>query len=173
MAPILRFITSSGYKKKEPRYVCRSEAKASPSHRMWTEVSSSVTPLKFTTYSGSKKKTPAIYVKIKTLKIPGNGAPLHVPPAGSLWREMFCVQSQWFIHSFIFIGVPKKEPSDEMRGKHVVTIQRAPHGQKAYIPWCVAWFPKGIVNDTAISTPVPCNLQHNTFKLGLDRPEPC
>ena len=42
MAPKLRFIISSGSKKKEPRYACLSEAKASHSHRMWTEVSSSV-----------------------------------------------------------------------------------------------------------------------------------
>jgi len=33
---------SSGSKKKEPRYVCLSETNASHSHKMWTEVSSSV-----------------------------------------------------------------------------------------------------------------------------------
>jgi hypothetical protein len=33
---------SSRSKKKEPRYVCLSGAKASHSHKMWTEVSSSV-----------------------------------------------------------------------------------------------------------------------------------
>jgi hypothetical protein len=43
MAPILLFITSSGYEKKEPRYAGLSKAKASLSHRTWTEVSSSVT----------------------------------------------------------------------------------------------------------------------------------
>jgi len=42
VAPILRFIISSGSKKKEPRYAWLSEAKASHSHKMWTEVSSSV-----------------------------------------------------------------------------------------------------------------------------------
>ena len=42
MAPILSFLISSGYKKKEPRYVCLFEAKSSHSHRMWTEVSSSI-----------------------------------------------------------------------------------------------------------------------------------
>ena len=42
MAPILRFLTSSGSKNKEPRYVCLSEAKASHSHKKWTEVSPSV-----------------------------------------------------------------------------------------------------------------------------------
>ena len=42
MVPIFSFLISSGSKKKEPRYVCLSEAKASHSHKMWTEVSSSV-----------------------------------------------------------------------------------------------------------------------------------
>jgi len=41
MAPILSFLISSGSKKKEPRYVCLSETKASHSHKMWTDVSSS------------------------------------------------------------------------------------------------------------------------------------
>ena len=42
MAPIPNFLISSGSKKKELRYVSLSEAKASQSHKMWTEVSSSV-----------------------------------------------------------------------------------------------------------------------------------
>jgi hypothetical protein len=42
MAPMPSTLISSGSKKKEPRYVCLSEANASRSHRMWTEVSFSV-----------------------------------------------------------------------------------------------------------------------------------
>jgi hypothetical protein len=42
MAPILNFLISSGSKLKEPRCACLSEAEASRSHKMWTEVSSSV-----------------------------------------------------------------------------------------------------------------------------------
>jgi hypothetical protein len=38
MTPILSFLISSGFKNKESRYVCLSEAKASHSHKMWTEV---------------------------------------------------------------------------------------------------------------------------------------
>jgi len=53
-----------------------------------------------------------------------------------------------------------------MGGKHIVTIRRATHGQKA-------WFPRGIVYDTAIATPVPCSLQHDTFHFGLGRPDAC
>ena len=42
IAPMPSTLISSGSKKKEPRYACLSEANASRSHRMWTEVSSSV-----------------------------------------------------------------------------------------------------------------------------------
>jgi len=42
MAPTLSFLISSGSKKKEPRYVCLSEAKAPHSRKMWTEDSSSI-----------------------------------------------------------------------------------------------------------------------------------
>jgi hypothetical protein len=40
MAPRLRLFISSGFR-KEPKYECLSEAKASHRHRMWSEVSSS------------------------------------------------------------------------------------------------------------------------------------
>jgi hypothetical protein len=39
-SPTLILLMSSGSKKKEPRYACLSEAKASHSQRMWAEVSS-------------------------------------------------------------------------------------------------------------------------------------
>jgi hypothetical protein len=74
-----------------------------------------------------------------------------------------------FIH--LPVGVPKKEPSQEMRGKHIVTVHGAPRARKAYKQWGAAWFPKGIVNSTAVTTPVSCSLQHDTFNLGLGRPE--
>jgi hypothetical protein len=37
--------------------------------------------------------------------------------------------------------------------KNTVTIHRAPRGQKAYIQWGAAWFPKGIVHNTVIVYP--------------------
>jgi len=49
---------------------------------------------------------------------------------------------------------------------------QSPMQRKAYIQQGSAWFPKGVVYDTAISTAVPCSLQHATFHLGLGRPEP-
>jgi len=42
MAPMPSTLMSSGSKKKKPRYACLSEANASHSLKMWTEVSSSV-----------------------------------------------------------------------------------------------------------------------------------
>ena len=65
-----------------------------------------------------------------------------------------------------------QRPQNEMRGKHTVTVHGAPHGQKAYIQWGAAWFSKGIVNNSAVTTLVQCSLQHDTFHLGLGRPEP-
>jgi len=58
------------------------------------------------------------------------------------------------------------------REKYLVTVHRAPRGRKAYIQWGAALFPKGIVYDTAITTPVPCSLQQDAFHLGLGRSEP-
>jgi len=40
MAPKPNLLMSLGSKKKEPRYACLSEARASHSHKMWAEVSS-------------------------------------------------------------------------------------------------------------------------------------
>ena len=57
-------------------------------------------------------------------------------------------------------------------GKYLVTVHGAPRGRKAYIQWGATLFPKGIIYDTAISTPVLCSFQHDTFHLGLGRPEP-
>jgi len=53
------------------------------------------------------------------------------------------------------------------RAKHLFTVHGTPWGQKAYIQLGVAWFPNRIVYNTAISTPVPCSLQHGNFHLDL------
>jgi hypothetical protein len=96
---------------------------------------------------------------------------LHGPPTRLLWREMLWFQSQWFIHSFIHSFISLKSPqlmSSPMKwGKYLVTVHGAPCGRKACVQCCVAWFPKGIIYDTAITTPVSCSLQHDTFHLGL------
>jgi hypothetical protein len=78
------------------------------------------------------------------------------------------------VYSFIYLypsESPVKEPS-HVSGENIWTPYLYPRGQKAYIQWGVVWFPKGIVYDTAITTPVPCSLQHHAFHLGWGRPEP-
>jgi len=80
-----------------------------------------------------------------------------------------------FIPSFIHVCLlesPKRSPPTYGE-KHKVTVHGAPRRRKAYIQWGAAWFPTGIVNDTAVSTPVPCSPRHDTFHLGLGRPESC
>ena len=76
-----------------------------------------------------------------------------------------------FIHLYLSESSFKK-PYHEMEEKHMVTVHRAPHTQKVYIQWGAVWFPKGIVYDTASTTPVPCRLQLDTFHLGLGSPVP-
>ena len=142
MAPLLSFVTSSGSKKKETRYVCLCEAKASHSHRKWTEVSSSVPRLKFATSSGSSVRAP----------------PPYSPHQGLYGKRCSVSRANSLLIRLHFSVPPKKEPAHEMRGKPTVTVHGAPRGRIAYIQRGEAWFPKGIVCDTAITTPVPCSL---------------
>jgi len=95
----------------------------------------------------------------------------YVPLTEPLWRD--ALSPEPMVYLFIHIESPFKELSHEMGGKHAVTIHRSPHEQKASTQWGAAWFPKGIIYDTAVTTPVPCSLQHDTFHVGLGRPEPC
>jgi hypothetical protein len=74
-------------------------------------------------------------------------------------------------HSFISVRVPQLRSPPMKWGKTYGHHPQIP--TQAERKWDVAWFPKGIVYDTAITTPVPCSLQRNTFHFGLGRPEPC
>jgi len=51
-----------------------------------------------------------------------------------------------------------KELSHEIGGKHMVTVHGTPPGRKVYLQWGADCFPKGIVFDTAVTTPVSCSL---------------
>jgi len=77
------------------------------------------------------------------------------------------------VYSFIYTcQSPQLRSSPKKWGKNTVTIHGGPCGWKAYIQWGVAWFPKGIVYDTAITIPLHCSLQHDTSQFGLGRPQP-
>jgi hypothetical protein len=78
------------------------------------------------------------------------------------------------------VRVPKKKPTyirtyihTYIEGILKVTVHGASSRRKAYIQWGAVWFPKGTVKNPAISAPVPCSLQHDTFHLDLGKPEPC
>ena len=104
--------------------------------------------------------------------------PVREPPPCSLtvspWTGILRNQSHWPIHFFVHVCLPespKRSPPTHGE-KHKVTTHGAQRRRKAHIQWGAAWFLKGIVNDTAISTPVPCSPRHDTFHFGLGRPEP-
>jgi len=81
-----------------------------------------------------------------------------------MWREMLLLQSQWFIHLYPS-EFPIKEPSHEKLGKRTVTIHGASCGRKGYIHWDAAWFPKGIIYNTAVTT--QCNATFSTIPSTL------
>jgi len=76
MTPILSFLTSSGSKKKESRYICLSEAKAS-------------LRLKILMTPGSKKGTQIYYSVLS--KVPANEPPSRFPKRAPIEREA-CLQ---------------------------------------------------------------------------------
>jgi hypothetical protein len=77
------------------------------------------------------------------------------------------------VYLFMYVCLSPQKGAHLQNGeKHRVTVHGAPRKQTAYILWGAAWFPRGIVNNTAISTPVPCSPRHNTFHLGLGRQNP-
>jgi len=45
------------------------------------------------------------------LRVPSKGALPSGSPTGSLWREIFRLQSHWSISSFMSARAPQKEPS--------------------------------------------------------------
>jgi hypothetical protein len=128
MAPILKFATSSGSKKKEPRYICQK----------------------------SPSKSPA--------RGPPPCSPSRVP------KERDALSLQPMVCSIIYnCRSPQKGPFP--LGKQTVNVHGAPRERKAYVQRGAALFSKRIVNNTAITTPLPCSLQQDTFHIGLCRPE--
>jgi len=99
-------------------------------------------------------------------------SPLHVTQQGPYGERIFISSvNGLFINAFIYIcQSPHKEPSHEKRGKYLSTEPQV-DGSLTY-NGVRSGSRMGIVNDTAISNPVPCSLQHDTLHLGLGRPEP-
>jgi hypothetical protein len=107
-----------------------------------------------------------------SLKVPGKRAPPPCSQQGPYGERCFVSRAHGlFIHLYLSES-PINESSHEKCGKHTVTVHGAPRGQKVYIQWSAAWFSKGIMYYTAVTTPVPYSLQRDTFHLGLGRPLP-
>jgi hypothetical protein len=84
-------------------------------------------------------------------------------PTGLLRRCSVSRASGLFIYSYLSES-PVKEFCHGTGGKHMITVHGAPGRRKAYIQWGAARFPKWIIYDTAITTPLLCSLQHDTFR---------
>ena len=100
---------------------------------------------------------------------PNTGASFMFPLRGPYGERCSVSRASGLFIHLCLSESPEKSPP--MKWGKTVTVHGSPQGWKAYIQWGAAWYPKEIVN-TAITTPVPCSLQHNTFHLGLVRPEP-
>ena len=96
MAPVLTFLISSGSKKKEMRYICPSEAKAS-------------LRLKILMTSGVQERNPDIL--FISLRSPGNRTPSRFPKRAPTAREV-CLEGILHISQKPHLsGSPVKEPS--------------------------------------------------------------
>ena len=106
-----------------------------------------------------KAKSPGKKKTHLSFKIPVKEPPLHVPPNGAA-MERDAPFPEPVVYSFIHMSQESlvKELSHEIGGKHMVTVHGTPPGRKAYLQWGADWFPKGIVFDTAVTTPVSCSL---------------
>jgi hypothetical protein len=106
-----------------------------------------------------------------SLRFPGKGAP-PCSPQGPFGERYSVTRGTGLSIHRMSARIPQKGALLQNGEKHTVTVHETPLRRKAYIQRGAAWFPKGIVNDTAISSPVPCSPRHDTFRLGLDRPQP-
>jgi hypothetical protein len=79
-------------------------------------------------------------------------------------------QNHWF-NSFIHIShshQSRSNPTKQEENTHSPSTEPHADGRLTHNRSAV-WFSKGIIYNTAITTPVPCSLQHDTCHLGLGR----
>jgi len=75
------------------------------------------------------------------------------------------------VYSLIYIRLsPQLRSFPTKWGEKIRSPSTDPHVDgTTYIQWGANWFPRAIVYDTAVTNPVPCSLQHDTFHLGLEK----
>jgi len=107
-------------------------------------------------------------------------SPVREPPpcslTGSTWAAIIRHQSHWSsFHSFIHVCLPesqKMSPPTYIWGKTWGHRPRSPTQTEVLHTMRCGMVPQRVGYNTAISTPVPCSLRHDTFHLGLGRLEP-
>ena len=119
---------------------------------------------------GGDGKSPDITKSHLSLEVPGQGALLPCSPIGAS-TERDAPSPEPMIYTFS--ESPVKELCHEMGGKPIVTVHGAPHRQKAYYTMGCGLVPQGDRLQCCYYYPVQCSLQHDTYHLGLGRPEPC
>jgi hypothetical protein len=171
MAPRLRLITTLG-SKKEPRHAClrpRPDTRTERGLRLppqYHNLNSQhpqgpPTPL---------KKEPR-YVRLKKPSTPSVKEPHSMSPY-RVFTERDALSPETIVYSFIYIcRSPQLRSPPTKCGETYSHCPRSPTRAEGLHTMDAAWFPQGIVNDTAVTTPVPCSLQHDTFHFGVGRPE--
>jgi hypothetical protein len=85
--------------------------------------------------------------------------PIRVP------MEREASSPETMVYSFIYIGMPNKEPFHEKWGKYLATTHGAPHGRKAYINGVRTYSPRGSFT-TLLSLP-QCHAAFSTIPSTL------
>ena len=149
----------------ELHFICFSESPAWPQWRclfqsLLLHISWSTPP--------PKKSSPGKIKSHLSLKVPGKETPSMIAHQGAHGERCSVFRANGL---FIYISQsthwrssPKKQSGD---------IWSPPTERTKGVHTRCCLVPKGIVYNNAITTPVPCSLQHNTFHLGLGRPKPC
>jgi hypothetical protein len=95
-------------------------------------------------------------------------------PVGSSYKRQCSISRaiDYFIHSYL-LESPLKELSHNTRVKEYGHRPRSPTRTEGLHTMGCGLVPQGDRSATLLlTTPVPCSLQHDTFHLGLGRPEP-
>jgi len=175
MAPRLKILMSSGSKKGTQIYY--------PFLSQKVPASDSLQVSQRGPYGERFPLTWHFYISLDiSLFIVPSESPVRDPPpcslTGSPWTGILRHQSHWsnsfihsFIHSFMSVCLSPQQGALLHMGKNIkVTVHGAPCRQRPTYSGARPSSPTELLT-TLIYTPVPCSLWHDTFHLGLGRPE--
>ena len=115
---------------------------------------------------------PYLLTNNHSLEVPGKETPSMFTQQGPYRHRCPISRAKsLFIHLNLSES-PVKKNSHETSRKTYSQRPRSLTRTECLHQWGAAWFPKWIIYNTAITTPVPCSLQHDTFHFVFGRPEP-